>query len=206
MSETKSECESECELVPRDEWGADLRVLVVRGDARVLALYWGRTSGARRSASAAFNWLDDGALALGTACYALLDGAGGALLVDAAPTPEHAHRALAALAERGVDATRVCCVLSHHHADHVAGVDVLRAAGAAVLARERTASLMASRATASGPPFFERAEPTKVVSDEETTTLQVGKLTVELRPGKLFNPKKKVCFKNSIVFFWVFFF
>jgi cyclase len=83
----------------------------------VLAYYDGRVPGHRFAAQD--NWVDDGALSLGIASYAVISG-DEALVYDAQVSVAHGRFIRADLAARGVRRFRV--VLSHWHLDHVAGV------------------------------------------------------------------------------------
>ncbi len=82
----------------------------------ILAFYDGRVAGQRFAA--ADNWVDDGALSLGIASYAVVSG-DEALVYDTHVSVPHAEAIIAALHGRGVRRMRV--VLSHWHLDHVAG-------------------------------------------------------------------------------------
>ncbi len=64
------------------------------------------------------NWVDDGALSLGIASYALIND-NKALVYDTQVSVEHANFIRADLERRGVKHTTV--LLSHWHLDHVAG-------------------------------------------------------------------------------------
>jgi cyclase len=82
----------------------------------ILAFYDGRIPGHRFAPGP--NWVDDGALSLGIASYALIAGEE-ALIYDTQVSLAHAARVRAELEARGVTRWRV--VLSHWHLDHVAG-------------------------------------------------------------------------------------
>lgn len=98
--------------------GSTMRIL--RPYPNVLAFYDGRIEGVR-AYSQERNWLDDGAYELGVSTYAILDGAE-ALVYDTHISLEHARIIRRTLADAGVASIRV--VLSHWHADHVAGNEV----------------------------------------------------------------------------------
>jgi glyoxylase-like metal-dependent hydrolase (beta-lactamase superfamily II) len=123
---------------------------VIEPQANILAFYEGR-DGVRWSAEE--NWVDDGALSLGIASYALIAGEG-ALVYDTHVAPDRARFIRAELARRGV--RRFTVVLSHWHLDHVAGTEAF--ADCEIIANSRTAAhLAAHRAgieagTLSGPP------------------------------------------------------
>src|ERR1700749_68470 len=117
----------------------------------VLAFYVGRVPGRRFAPGP--NWVDDGALDLGIAGYAILDGEE-ALVYDTGVSVEHGRAVRAELERRG--ATRFTLVLRHWHLDHVAGTEAF--AGSEVLANERTAAHLRARreaieaGTLEGPP------------------------------------------------------
>jgi len=158
--------------------GSTLRILepalpVAAG--QVLAFYDGRISGARLH-SAAENWLDDGAFALGIASYALIDGAE-ALVYDTHITLTHARLVRTALEARGVRRIRV--VLSHWHDDHVAGNEVF--ADCEIIASAETAELLAehrARLEAGDPPIRPLILPNRTF--EGRLDLNVGSIAVEL--------------------------
>ena len=97
----------------------------------LLAFYDGRVPGYR--AHPGPNWVDDGAISLGIASYAILSGAE-ALVYDTHVSVPHAEAIKAALAARGVQ--RITVVLSHWHLDHVAGTAAF--AGCPIIANTRT--------------------------------------------------------------------
>ena len=108
---------------------AHLRVL--EPHPGVLAFYDGRVAGHRFAAGA--NWVDDGALSLGVASYALIAG-DQAIVYDTHVSIPHAQFVRDTLAARGV--TDIKVVLSHWHLDHVAGTAVF--ADCPVIANART--------------------------------------------------------------------
>ena len=117
----------------------------------ILAWYDGRVPGYRWQSGP--NWVDDGALSVGIASYAI-HGGGHALVYDTHVSLAHAARIRADLEDRGV--TRFTVVLSHWHLDHVAGTATF--ADSPVIASHRTATHLATRrkaieaGTSSGPP------------------------------------------------------
>lgn len=108
---------------------AHLRVL--EPHPGILAFYDGRVAGHRFADGP--NWVDDGALSLGVASYALISGTD-AIVYDTHVSIAHAQFVRDTLAARGVTDIRV--VLSHWHLDHVAGTEVF--ADCAVIANVRT--------------------------------------------------------------------
>jgi hypothetical protein len=82
----------------------------------VHAFYDGRVEGYRFAEEP--NWVDDGALSLGIASYAVVANSE-ALIYDTHVSVEHARYVRGALESRGV--RKFTVVLSHWHLDHVAG-------------------------------------------------------------------------------------
>ncbi len=117
----------------------------------VLAFYDGRVPGHRFAAYD--NWVDDGALSLGIASYAVISG-DEALVYDTQVSVAHGEVIRAALMARGVRHLRV--VLSHWHLDHVAGTAAFD--GVEVIANARTLAHLRARQAAieagtdHGPP------------------------------------------------------
>ena len=97
----------------------------------VRAFYSGRRPGDRFAVGE--NWVDDGALSLGIAAYAIVMG-DAALVYDTHVSVPHAAAMRAALEAEGIRHFRV--VLSHCHLDHVAGTAAF--AGCEVIANART--------------------------------------------------------------------
>ena len=144
----------------------------------LFAFYDGRVEGQRFMAGP--NWVDDGALSLGIASYALLRG-DHALVYDTHVSVPHALAVKAALEAKG--AMRFTVVLSHWHLDHVAGTAAFP--GAEVIANAKTdAHLRANRSaieagTSSGMPVIDPLIlPTRVFSGQ--MVLWVGDLEVHL--------------------------
>src|SRR5215203_2007122 len=108
---------------------------VLRPAEGVLAFYDGRVPGYRWAEER--NWVDEGAIALGIASYAITGG-GEALVYDTHVSVEHARLVREALEAEGAE--RFTVVLSHSHLDHVAGTAVF--AGSELIATERTAEVM----------------------------------------------------------------
>ena len=104
----------------------------------ILAFYDGRVAGHRFADGP--NWVDDGALSLGIASYALIAGAQ-AIVYDTHVSVPHGRFIRQALADRGVTEIRV--VLSHWHLDHVAGTEAF--ADCQVIANARTLAHLTAR-------------------------------------------------------------
>ena len=107
----------------------------------ILAFYDGRVEGHRFADGP--NWVDDGALSLGIASYALIAG-DQAIVYDTHVSVPHGRFIREALAARGVTDIRV--VLSHWHLDHVAGTEAF--AGCEVIANARTMAHLKARQAA----------------------------------------------------------
>ena len=103
----------------------------------ILAFYDGRVAGHRFAEGA--NWVDEGALSLGIASYALIAGQQ-AIVYDTHVSLPHGVFIRETLRVRGVTQIRV--VLSHWHLDHVAGTEAF--AGCEVIANRRTAAHLAA--------------------------------------------------------------
>ncbi len=117
--------------------GASLDYLrVLEPHPGILAFYDGRVPGHRFAEGP--NWVDDGALSLGVASYALIRG-DQAIVYDTHVSVPHGRFIHETLAARGVRQIRV--VLSHWHLDHVAGTAGF--AGCEVIANTRTAAHLA---------------------------------------------------------------
>ena len=118
-----------------------LHLRILRPAPGILAFYDGRVEGYRFAPGP--NWVDDGALSLGIASYAILSG-DHALVYDTHVSRAHAAAIRAALAAEG--ARRFTVVLSHWHLDHVAGTAEF--ADCEVIANTRTAAHLAARKSA----------------------------------------------------------
>lgn len=137
----------------------------------VLAFYAGR-DGSRFAAEP--NWVDEGAISLGIASYALVAG-DNAIVYDTGISLAWGEFVLAELRRRGVARIRV--VVSHHHLDHIAGTQAFD--GCEVISNQRTAVLLAHHRVAieagelEGPPAISPLVlPTRTFTDRES--LQVG--------------------------------
>jgi cyclase len=97
----------------------------------ILAFYDGRVAGHQFATE--HNWVDDGALSLGIASYAVVRG-NGAVIYDTHVSLPHAQFIRDTLAARGV--ANFTVVLSHWHLDHVAGTEAF--AGCPVIANRKT--------------------------------------------------------------------
>jgi glyoxylase-like metal-dependent hydrolase (beta-lactamase superfamily II) len=146
----------------------------------ILAFYDGRVEGYRFDPKP--NWVDDGAISLGLAVFAIVDG-DEALVYDTGTTLEHGEFIREELDRRG--ATQITIFYSHWHLDHVAGTEAF--AGSPVLSGERTAEHLREKreaieaGTLEGPPAISPLiMPTRTFAGPETLT--VGEIAVELIP------------------------
>jgi cyclase len=153
------------------------RLRTLRPASGVLTFYDGRVEGYRFAPRP--NWIDEGALALGTASFAIVEGTE-ALVYDTHTTPEHGRQVRAALEAEGVSGFSV--LLSHWHLDHVAGNSAF--ADCEILATARTAELLRENRKAieagahEGPPgVCPLLLPTRTF--EGTTELRVGERRLE---------------------------
>ena len=151
---------------------------VLRPREGVYAFYDGRIDGYRFAEEE--NWVDQGALSLGIASYALVSG-GDALVYDTHTSVEHARFVRDQLEQEGVSSFTV--VLSHWHLDHVAGTEVFR--DCEVISSGRTAEHLVTHRAAiergelEGPPAIDPLIlPTRTYS--ERLELPVGDTVVEL--------------------------
>ncbi len=104
----------------------------------ILAFYDGRVAGHRFATWD--NWVDDGALSLGIASYALIKG-DQAIVYDTHVSVAHGRFMRAELERRGVRDIRV--VLSHWHLDHVAGTEAF--AGCEVISTAKCLAHLSGR-------------------------------------------------------------
>ncbi len=142
----------------------------------IFAYYDGRVSGYRFDPRP--NWVDEGALALGVASYALVDG-DCAIVYDTGTTPAHGAAIKAHLDGLGITDMRV--VYSHWHKDHVAGTAAF--GDVPVIANRRTAAHLAAHraeieAGTDWPPINPLVLPDQVFTGAMMLTL--GALRVEL--------------------------
>jgi len=153
-------------------------VRVLRPADGIVAFYDGRIEGHRFAPQP--NWVDDGALSLGIASYAIVSG-DEALVYDTHISLEDATLIRSTLQDEGV--RRFTVVLSHRHLDHIAGTAVF--ADCEVIACHRTAEHLArdraaiEAGTLEGPPPIDPLVlPTSVFSGR--LALDVGQMHVEL--------------------------
>jgi glyoxylase-like metal-dependent hydrolase (beta-lactamase superfamily II) len=151
---------------------------VLRPDPDIFAFYDGRVAGHQFADTP--NWVDEGALALGIASYAIVAG-DEAVVYDTHISVEHARHIRSLLEDAGV--RRFTVVLSHWHLDHVAGTAAF--ADCEVIACEPTAELLAAnreaieRGTLEGPPGIDPLIlPTSTFTDRRE--LAVGDTRLEL--------------------------
>jgi cyclase len=150
---------------------------ILRPHPNIYAFYDGRVEGYRFSQED--NWVDDGALSLGIASYAIVDG-DEAVIYDTHISVEHAAHIRHVLSDVGVKKFTV--VLSHWHLDHVAGTEAF--ADCTIIANRRTADHLTKHkqkiesGTHHGMPAINPlVMPTQTF--ENRMSFQVGKLHLD---------------------------
>jgi glyoxylase-like metal-dependent hydrolase (beta-lactamase superfamily II) len=167
--------------------GSTMRI--IRPAPHVIGFYDGRIAGVRAHSERP-NWLDDGAFALGICSYAIVDGPD-ALVYDTHLSLAHAGIIRRTLRDLGVTAIRV--VLSHWHADHVAGNEVF--ADCEIIANALTAQALRDNRNAlegRDPPIKPLIMPNRLF--EGALTLTVGAVEVELRQADIHSHDGTVLF------------
>jgi glyoxylase-like metal-dependent hydrolase (beta-lactamase superfamily II) len=151
---------------------------VIQPAQNIYAYYDGRIPGYRFSN--VDNWVDDGALSLGIASYAIVD-ADEAVVYDTHVSVEHGTFIRKHLESQG--AKKITVVLSHRHLDHVAGTAafmdcpiISNARTAAHLARTRVS--IENGAFDGLPAINPLVMPTQTY--ENTMQLSVGSLQLDL--------------------------
>jgi glyoxylase-like metal-dependent hydrolase (beta-lactamase superfamily II) len=151
---------------------------VLRPAEGIYAFYDGRIDGYRFAEGP--NWVDDGALSLGIASYAVVAD-GEAMVYDTHVSVEHAGYIRDVLERQGV--RKFTIVLSHWHLDHIAGTAAFQ--DCEVIASRRTAELLArfrsaiERGEHEGPPGIDPLiVPTRVFEDHMDQA--IGRTRVEL--------------------------
>ena len=151
---------------------------VLRPHQNIYSFYDGRITGYRFATDK--NWIDDGALALGIASYAIVDG-DEALIYDTHVSIEHATQIRSLLSESGIKHFTV--ILSHWHLDHIAGTSVF--ADCTIISTQRTAEhlinnrYMIEAGSLHGPPALNPlVMPTQTFTGQRT--LRIGSLVLEL--------------------------
>jgi glyoxylase-like metal-dependent hydrolase (beta-lactamase superfamily II) len=151
---------------------------VLRPAEGVFAFFDGRIEGYRFDERP--NWVDEGALSLGVASYAVVCG-GEAVVYDTHVSVEHASFIRGVLDGQGV--RKFTVVLSHWHLDHVAGSAVFQ--DCEIIASEETAELLTrfksaiERGEQEGPPPIDPLIlPSSVFADR--LRLSIGGVPVDL--------------------------
>jgi len=152
---------------------------VLRPHAAVFAFYDGRVPGYRFAPEK--NWIDEGALALGVASYAIVSG-DEALVYDTHVSVAHAT-AIRDILAREAGVSKCTVVLSHWHLDHVAGNSAF--SDCEIIATARTAEHLKRRQSAiesgtyEGPPAISPLVlPSRVFSG--SLALDIGSLRLDL--------------------------
>jgi cyclase len=168
---------------------------VLRPAPSIYAFYDGRVEGYRYAVGE--NWVDDGALSLGIASYAIVDGAD-ALIYDTHISVEHAAFIRKTLADTGVRNFTV--VLSHWHLDHVAGTAAF--ADCPIISNKRTADHLIKHkkaienGTSSGLPAIKPLIlPTQTF--EESMYLHIGGLHIDLIEANIHSDDATVLWLGS---------
>jgi cyclase len=151
---------------------------ILRPHPNIYAFYDGRVEGYRYLPQD--NWIDDGALSLGIASYAIVDG-DEAVVYDTHISVEHANHIRKVLVDSGVK--KFTIVLSHWHPDHVAGTEAFT--DCTIIANRRTADHLAKHrmaieaGTQHGlPAIAPLVMPNQIF--ETQMTLQLGKMQLKL--------------------------
>jgi cyclase len=151
---------------------------VLEPHPNILAFYDGRVDGHHFMSEP--NWVDDGALSLGIASYAVISGKE-ALIYDTHISTQHAQFIRDTLTARGV--VEFVVVLSHWHLDHVAGTDVF--ADSPIIANRKTFMHLRNNKDAieaakhHGPPAINPLVlPDRMFGGR--MTLNIGQIAVEL--------------------------
>ena len=114
---------------------------ILQPHKNIYAYYDGRVPGYRFMAQD--NWVDDGALSLGIASYAIVDG-DEALVYDTHCSNVYARAIREHLSSIGV--TKFTVLLSHWHLDHVAGTEMFK--DCAIIANQKTTDHLAKHKSA----------------------------------------------------------
>jgi cyclase len=156
------------------------RLRTLRPAPGVLAFYDGRVEGYRFAEQP--NWVDEGALSLGTASFAVVEG-DEALVYDTHTTLEHGRWIREALEAEGI--SRFTVLLSHWHLDHVAGNEAF--ADCEIVAGARTAELLREHEGAieagkhyGWPPISPLIHPTRTFEGRQS--FRVGTRELEAIP------------------------
>ncbi len=168
---------------------------VLRPAPSIYAFYDGRVEGYRYVAGK--NWLDDDALALGIASYAIVNGED-ALVYDTHISVEHGTFIRKTLENDG--AKKFTVVLSHWHIDHVAGTAAFD--DCPIISNKRTAGHLRKHRTAiengtySGPPAINPLIlPTQTF--EGSMQLQVGDTRVDMIEANIHSDDATVLWLGS---------
>ncbi len=148
---------------------------VLRPYPHIFGFYDGRED--RPRTYDAENWYDDGALNLGICSYAIVDG-DEAIVYDTHASIDHARFVRRTLEAEGV--RRMTVVLSHWHADHVAGNAVFE--DCEIIANVLTRDALAAHRDeleSELPPIRPLVMPTRTF--DRSLSLTAGRREVELR-------------------------
>ena len=162
----------------------------------IYAFYDGRVEGYRFAPED--NWVDDGALSLGIASYAIVDG-DEAVIYDTHITVEHAAFIRKTLEDKGIKKFTV--VLSHWHLDHVAGTKAFD--DCVIIANKRTTDhLKIHKAAIEAGTHHGKPAVAPLIMPTQTfegrMTLQVGKLHLELIEANIHSDDATVIWIDSL--------
>jgi cyclase len=168
---------------------------VLRPAPNIYAFYDGRVEGCRYVAGK--NWVDDDALSLGIASYAIVEGED-ALIYDTHVSVEHGAFIRKTLTDTGVKNFKV--VLSHWHLDHVAGTATF--ADCPIISNKRTEDHLKKHKAAiengthHGPPAVNPLiMPTQTF--EGRMELSIGSLHVDLIEANIHSDDATVLWLGS---------
>ncbi len=157
---------------------------ILRPAANIFAFYEGRPD-ATGAAGCEPTWVEQGALSLGIASFAIFDGSE-ALVYDTHVSVDRAAVIRETLEQQGV--TKFTVLLSHWHLNHIAGTEAFP--DCEIIAGKRTLELLTDHrqaieaGTYEGPPAIKPLVlPTTVIS--ERTRLKLGKTPVDLIPTQI---------------------
>jgi glyoxylase-like metal-dependent hydrolase (beta-lactamase superfamily II) len=148
----------------------------LRPTPEIYAFYDGRVEG--YSFGDAPNWVDEGALSLGIASHAIVDG-DEALIYDTHISVDHARHVRRTLEQDGV--SRFTVLLSHWHLDHVAGTAAF--ADCEILAGRLTAELLAGDTMEDTVTFVDEPEQLQLAAPRAAASRQRAARADGAAPG-----------------------
>jgi cyclase len=165
-------------------------ITVLKPHRNILAFYSGREPG--KTYMPQRNWVDEGALSVGIASYAIVSG-DEALVYDTHVSVDHAREVRRVLETQGVKKFTV--LLSHWHLDHIAGTEAF--ADCKVWANAKTAGFMRKHkhaietATHDGPPTINPLIlPTDIFEGE--MRMQIGDVSLHIIEANIHSPDESL--------------